>query len=293
MLPADDFKTIVNFNDFDYLITKPKCKFDYDNEYNTTLPFFITLVHSKPANVEIRNALRDTFAHYDRRTKTYFLLGAVGSPSEQELIEKENAEHGDIIQGNFIDSYRNLTYKHVMALKWFTYNCANAKYLVKVDDNVFINTPNVYKYLINNTETTEFLMGSYMLPYETPRTGLYAVTRKEYPPKYFPAYVEKFAIIYSNDVVYDLYRKSRTTKFFWIDDVYVTGIVRMQLNVRITDLRPYLISKSSIASLNETSEHMPHPPNFMFSSQHISLAEQQLLWERTEWSRLNLDLDFE
>lgn len=75
--------------------------------------------------------------------------------------------------------------------------------------------------------------------------------------------------------------------------LFHSKILRMQLNVKITDLRPYLILKEFIQYMTETSETMPKPNNFMFSGEHITVAEQQLLWERTEWDRMNLSLDFE
>lgn len=212
-LPPEDFNIIVNYKHFDYLIAKPKCIFQYDSEYNTTLPYFITLIHSDPNNTEERSMIRDTWAHHDRRTKTYFLLGAVDSKEKQRLIEKEDADFDDIIQGNFMDTNRNSTYKHVMGLKWFTYNCAEAKYLVKMDDTVFMNTPNVYKYLTNNSESQDFIMGAYTPPGLTPRTGTFAVDFEEYPPKYLPSFVEKFAVIYSSRLAVELYKKSRWTQF--------------------------------------------------------------------------------
>ena len=103
--------------DFKYLISKPECS------RNSSAPYFVTLVHSSPTQFERRAACRDTWAHSDPRTKTYFLMGMVQSESLQKRINEEDARFNDIIQGNFVDSYHNLTYKHTMALKWFSENC--------------------------------------------------------------------------------------------------------------------------------------------------------------------------
>lgn len=313
-LPPDDFKTMVDYHDFDYLITKPRCEFKKDLKFNETLPYFITFVHSKPTNFEVRNTMvsvlikifsvsakcfkficfqRDTWAHVDKRTKTYFLLGAVNSPDLQKSIEKENAEYNDIIQGNFMDTYRNLTYKHMMALKWFNYNCPDANYMVKMDDTVFVNMPNVYKFLTNNSEATRtgLLMGPFFRSAWTPREGKFAVTPEEYETKYFPNYAEKFALIYSNDVAYKLYKRAQKMRFFWIDDVFITGLVRIQLNIKLTDMRKYLIDRSNIDRLKKFSTNLPRPANFMFTYQYVDMEEQRLLWEKTEWSRLDLNLD--
>ena len=68
-----------------------------------------------------------------------FLLGnRPSSPIAQ--IRKENDLYRDIVQEDFIDSYRNLTVKSIMALKWATKYCKNAKLIFKMDDDTLVNT---------------------------------------------------------------------------------------------------------------------------------------------------------
>ena len=52
-------------------------------------------------------------------------------------IETESAKHHDIIQEDFIENYRNLTYKNVMGLKWNMRFCTKAKLTerLRIDDN--------------------------------------------------------------------------------------------------------------------------------------------------------------
>ena len=45
----------------------------------------------------------------------------------QAAIVAENARHGDLVQGDFHDSYHNLTYKHIMALDWAVSFCPQAR----------------------------------------------------------------------------------------------------------------------------------------------------------------------
>jgi beta-1,3-galactosyltransferase 1 len=49
-----------------------------------------------------------------------FLLGSVLDPMLQYQIEEENKKFKDIVQGQFIDSYRNLTNKGVSLLRTLT-----------------------------------------------------------------------------------------------------------------------------------------------------------------------------
>lgn len=59
----------------------------------------------------------------------------------QESLESENDQYHDIVQGSFRDAYRNMTYKHVMSLKWALYFCPRVRYVLKTDDDIFVNTP--------------------------------------------------------------------------------------------------------------------------------------------------------
>jgi len=54
-------------------------------------------------------------------------------------VEAEFAQHRDLVQGNFIDSYRNLTLKAVMGLRWMSTYCSEAPFAIKTDDDTFLN----------------------------------------------------------------------------------------------------------------------------------------------------------
>lgn len=68
----DDMRTIVNYRDFEYLISKPKCPFTYDRSSRSYLPYFLILVHSAAGNYQRRSVIRDTWGHSDSTSKTVF-----------------------------------------------------------------------------------------------------------------------------------------------------------------------------------------------------------------------------
>ena len=53
----------------------------------------------------------------------------------------------DILQWDFLDTYRNLTIKSILALRWAAYSCREAAYVVEMDDDVFLHTPNLVRLL--------------------------------------------------------------------------------------------------------------------------------------------------
>ena len=77
--------------------------------------------------------------------KMVFLV-AEGNPDDLEYekrIQKEHIDHGDIIQVGFQEHYQNLAFKSLAMLDWFNRTCHGAQFLLKIDDDVFLNLPMV------------------------------------------------------------------------------------------------------------------------------------------------------
>ena len=55
--------------------------------------------------------------------------------------------HQDILQWDFMDTYNNLTIKSILALKWAPAFCSTAKFVIKMDDDVFLNAINLANFL--------------------------------------------------------------------------------------------------------------------------------------------------
>lgn len=84
--------------------------------------------------------------------RVLFLIGQTMDNDTQIRITNESEEYGDIIQESFLDSYNNLTVKTIMMLKWMNINCIDkVKYLMKCDDDTFVNVPNLLHVLLGGT----------------------------------------------------------------------------------------------------------------------------------------------
>lgn len=68
-----------------------------------------------------------------------FVLGATNIQSIEDSLEAESYMYSDIIRGRFIDSYNNLTLKTISSLEWVDTYCPRAAYILKTDDDMFIN----------------------------------------------------------------------------------------------------------------------------------------------------------
>ena len=62
-------------------------------------------------------------------------------------VKAEFEQHGDVVVDNFMESYLNLTLKTLRMLKFFQEHCREARYLVKIDDDVHLNVPKFIQFL--------------------------------------------------------------------------------------------------------------------------------------------------
>ena len=82
-------------------------------------PEILILVHTAPKQAFLRDAVRETWGNETSvpGIKTIFLLGETQDEDTDAEIEAESILHGDIVQGSFQDSYRNMTYKHLLGYR--------------------------------------------------------------------------------------------------------------------------------------------------------------------------------
>ena len=75
----------------------------------------VVLVHTAVANFERRKLIRITWGNIrlsmleNHPMRVVFLLGKPGKEQHQTAMNLENEQHGDIVQGKFLDTYHNLT----------------------------------------------------------------------------------------------------------------------------------------------------------------------------------------
>lgn len=210
----DHPKRLQDMHDFEYIISQPNCMVHVNGRKRK--PFFVVLIHSSTLKAENRQALRDTWFHSDSRILFLFALGKTHSNSLQKRIEKENEKYNDILQGSFIDTYHNLTYKHTMLFKWFNTHCSGVKYLVKMDDDVYMNIPAVIHYLEQTKNENHAIMGRYLGLQYLIREGKWNVTREEWKEDVYPPYAYGASLIYSSKFVYDAYQRTLSARFYWV-----------------------------------------------------------------------------
>ncbi|XP_067652534.1 UDP-GalNAc:beta-1,3-N-acetylgalactosaminyltransferase 1-like [Haliotis asinina] len=193
------------------------------------------MVHTAPSHTAHRQTIRSTYAnssHYRTHSvKVIFLLGIQRQPGEsniQTAIDLEHRLFGDIVQGDFIDAYTNLTYKGVMGLKWITANCNNVKYVIKIDDDVYVDTFNFFATFYNKSHRDVMMCHCWqawsLLVERRSRWRLSEFHMRHYAS--FPwNSCSGYAVIISGALVPKLYKAALMSPFLWIDDVYLFGVL--------------------------------------------------------------------
>lgn len=227
----DSAENITNPHDFVYVINQPTlCEGDSSLD-------LVIMVCTGVARFLERQAIRETWALYLKQQKHVKLIFFLGTQSDEEIQEKvsqENETYHDIVQEDFKDSYRNLSIKSVGALKWMKDFCKTAKFGFKVDDDIFVNIPNLMQ-MLTKISHSRIIMGHLFVnarPVQD-KTSKWYTPKEDFPRDIYPPYVSGTSYLVSREAAIDLYHVSLYTKLFWLEDIYITGICAEEAKIKL------------------------------------------------------------
>ena len=247
---ASSEEPVVNPHNFKYLIN-PSMLCDRKGIR------FLIYIHSAPINFRKRQLVRQTWGakailqQYSMRI--VFVMGTVAESQTLDAVSMESDRYGDIVMEDFFDSYRNLTYKAVAALKWTSIYCDRAKYVLKADDDILIDIHALMDYL-NSEEVKGYGNRNLIICNQWTRMKVirdkkskWYVSPEEYADDFFSPYCSGSAFVMSADVVKELYKASYYVPFFWVDDFYVTGMLVKRINLQHRRLNDGYILNAKVA----------------------------------------------
>lgn len=232
---------------------------------------YLFLVSSAVPNLDKRKAIRDTWARDLAAFGSYklaFLLGSSNDTLLQSAVESEASLHSDIIQGDFRDTYRNVTLKSIMMLHWTTVYCSNVKFLVKVDDDTYLNVHNLISALQVHSSDAVYGMLYHGTRAIRSTDSKWYVTMDEYPDEFYPDYVGGAVYAIGGKVVKPLYDATGVVKPFSMEDAYITGKCAEYVDVPRVYLRGVNTLKlSSICDYKSA-----------ISAHYVSATEMVAIW---------------
>uniref|UniRef100_A0ABD2W8T5 Hexosyltransferase n=1 Tax=Trichogramma kaykai TaxID=54128 RepID=A0ABD2W8T5_9HYME len=212
------------------------------------------IIMSAPTHFEARTAIRQTWAHFAARRDIgiVFLLGATSDAKFEAHLDKEQDMYGDIIRGRFFDSYNNLTLKTISMLEWVDNYCSEVRYILKTDDDMFINVPRLMSFIGKHRRDRNVIFGKVAKKWKPVRnkSSKYYVSPQKYRSPFYPDFCTGPAYLMSNDVINKLYEGALNETFLKLEDVFVTGIVASKLGVRRVHANEFLNRKISYSPCN-------------------------------------------
>ena len=208
---------------------------------------YIVYVFSTPANFEAREELRQTWAAPDllvgHPSRLVFIMGR---PTEHRLLlqlQNESKIHGDIVMEDFVAAYDNLTYSSIATLRWVTYHCPNVSYVIKADDDVYVNILKLVHVLYTDyrSESRFFLCAAHhnaVIKRQCVGDVKFCLPNHMLPNRtHYPTYCAVPAYIFPKTVAVEIYNATLRITPFIAEDVYITDILRETINVSLHSIQ--------------------------------------------------------
>ncbi|KAH9496739.1 hypothetical protein Btru_009248 [Bulinus truncatus] len=233
---------------------------------NITLVIF---VFSHVENFNTRHFIRKTWGSYAlQQRKTSVLVFIVGfsdsNYSTQYLLEDEAAKFGDILQVDFLEHYKRLSLKSVSMLKWVSTYCPDSQFVLKVDDDVYVNVPWLVVSLKGMTSWTfrndDFVFGGLVLnkrPHRN-RNSKWYTSRSEFNGTNYPPFVAGPAYAMNTKSALRIYAATREVAYFWLEDVYITGMCAEKARVKVITSQFFSSQRLRVIDCNMRSFYAIH-----------------------------------
>jgi hypothetical protein len=268
---------IINSHNYTYIFNPGK---NICHNQNVKILIYI---HSSPKNFKNRQFVRETWSNrvLFPNIRTVFMMGLTNDLNVNNLLKYEYGEYGDIVQENFLDTYRNLTLKAIMALKWIKDYCPNVNYIVKLDEDILMNTFALLEF-IEELETKDFKNEKTIMCHRWRKAKVsrnkaskWFVTHDEIKENVYLDYCAGAAYIFTPDLPAIYFNFSQYIRFFWIDDYYITGQIRTLTNTTLTGIESKFVMRA-----NRSSEFYTHGNKIIFGHFTKKINEFSRIWKK-------------
>lgn len=195
----------------------------------------IILVTSNAPNIKLRQAQRTAYSQdylwRNYRGQRLFLLA--GGFNEHE--------EADVIIGDFNESYRHLSLKHLMGLSWAVSQCSPNATILKMDDDIAIDLPQIMQKIAAGNGSS---LGGWIHSGMKVRRGAskWALKSEEYAGETYPDFLSGWLYHISMSYAKRIVEESQESKErpLWIDDVWITGLLRTKAGItEMTSWNPH------------------------------------------------------
>ncbi|XP_033644099.1 beta-1,3-galactosyltransferase 1-like [Asterias rubens] len=225
--PIAEIDKVAHINPHNYKLIIDEPNACYDDRGKPQETFLVILISTIHRNFEQRHAIRETWGSpkeiNGKKIVTLFLLAYTKDSHLQKLVMEESKQHHDLLQEDFVDSYKNLTLKTMMGMKWVGSHCSHASYFMKTDDDMYVNYANLVTYLSSSSTPKTDLAFGFLInggPIRDPKSKWF-MPKETYPGSRYPPFLSGTGYVMSADVAGKVYKKSLDTGFLYLEDVFV------------------------------------------------------------------------
>ena len=199
----------------------------------------VVLIVSEPENANVRDIIRSTWLNETKHRAQWmryaFVVGNCKHPSEQLNIHREHQRHKDLVAGDFQNSCRNSTLKTLTALKWATTQCSSAKYIMKTEEDVYLNLPVVLNTILDHEQVLETSVIGHCLKdaRQTRFMERYRITIPDKTSQVNTSYCTGPGYIMTQQIAREIYTKSNKIPKIYPEDIYI-GMCIQQLPTHFT-----------------------------------------------------------
>lgn len=206
------------------------------------LKLVLFLIPSEPHNSLRRKIIRQTWLNTTNMTsssasannivfRNLFVIGkpsySLSSPdrweSTLELLRWENRMYDDVLVGDFVEDYWNLTYKTMLGITWAHFYCGRAAdFVFKIDDDVLVLQNKLFP-LLDSFPTHDFFGGLCMKkgkPHRNKKSKWY-ISKLEFPRYRYPPFCYGPSYFFSSDLLPHIFNATLHVNFFKLEDVYM------------------------------------------------------------------------
>ena len=211
---------------------------------------WLVYVHTQPTRGDKRMVQRRTWANEKlfkkRDIRVIFVMGTLDVPVIQLDVAAEFARHRDIVQGNFTDDEFSGPTKARLALKWIATYCTKARYILKVEDDTFVDIFWL-RDIVRQHRAANRLIACPQWPDHSrlirrdPRKcsgDIWCLRYTEFPGMtHFPRHCDSIGYLMSCATARRMFQAVPTTSFFWLEEIYMTALLTSRLgDVEYVDL---------------------------------------------------------
>lgn len=198
-------------------------------------PFILIIVVTQCNQSKHRNSIRRTWGRPSnfqkvalRSAMPWWVVFSMGTEDGMEtIVREEQKNHGDIIQGDFLDHESEETRKTMQGLKWATEHLPETcrpSFIFKTECSVFINTPLLTKWIGEHfSHSFATYVGKLIrddVPIRDLRSSLY-VPEHDYIRDDFPPFIQGPSFLLSVDVATAMVALFRQVTPIAMEDAYI------------------------------------------------------------------------